>query len=65
MKYIFPLPHERTHATETQTNLLERNETGRVGGTDTRPSVLDGLAAKPLAQTPIIQRQTYAGKDPV
>jgi hypothetical protein len=44
----FPLPHE-THATKNQTNLLERNETGRVGGTDTRPSVLDGLAVQLLA----------------
>ena len=36
-------PHE-THATSNPNHLLERNETGRVSGTNTGPTVLDRLA---------------------
>jgi hypothetical protein len=42
-------PHERTHATKTQDHLLEGNETGRVSGTNTGPSVLYRLAVWLLA----------------
>jgi len=36
-------PHKRTHANRDPDHLLEGNETGRVSGTDTGPSVLNGL----------------------
>lgn len=48
MKYI-PLLHEETQAAKSHNNLLEGDETGRVSGTDTGPSVLDGLAMEMLA----------------
>jgi hypothetical protein len=43
----------------TQSNLLERNETGRVGGTDTRPSMFDGLALEIVSdfRSPSLRRR--------
>lgn len=46
-------PHE-THATSNPNHLLERNETGRVSGTNTGPTVLDGLAVRLLAIDPVV-----------
>ena len=52
-------PHE-THATSNPNHLLERNETGRVSGTNTGPTVLDGLAARLLAVILRLSVQGYA-----
>ena len=45
MKYIVSI-RQSNHAAQYPKQLLKRNETGRVSGTNTRPSVLDGLAGK-------------------
>jgi hypothetical protein len=45
-------PSHETHATSNPNHLLEGNETGGVSGTNTGPSVLDGLAAWLLAVVP-------------
>lgn len=48
IKYI-PSPMCSSYPTSPR-SLLERNETRRVGGTDTGPTVFDRLAVKELVQ---------------
>ena len=57
-----PIAPHAIHRTRQMPTLLERNETRRVGGTDTRSSVLDRVAAIILASIYLPHKQSKLTK---